>query len=265
MEFSLIEWAKTHRELPGQCDSKTISYPEHGAQHLARIESNHFWFTSRRRLILKILKQQLSIGARGLDIGCGSGFNADFLSTHGFPTVGIDAHKIQRQPGPHTLGFVRGNIFSIEPHAEFDFVTLLDVIEHIEDDQKFLQHVTRFIKPGGFILITVPAFSWLWSSIDTVSGHYRRYNKIQLRTLAENADLLPKKQYYFYGSILPLYMLSRFMARFQDAKNVSEVESLPSPLVNSTLKKILQAEELGLALGGLPIGSSAFTLLRKKL
>ncbi len=265
MEFSLIEWAKTHRQLPDQCDSKTISYPQDGAQHLARIENDHFWFISRRNVILKLLQKHLTIGARGLDVGCGSGFNADYLSGHGFPTVGIDAHEIQRQPGPNTLGLIRGNIFSIEPRAEFDFVTLLDVIEHIDDDQRFLQHVARFVKPGGYVLITVPAFSWLWSSIDTISGHYRRYCKAELRSLAQKANLKVEKQYYFYGSILLLYMASRFLARFQNAKSVNESETLPSPIVNTILKGTLRFEELGLTFGGLPVGSSAFFLLRKNL
>lgn len=265
MEFSLIEWAKTHRELPGQVDSKAISYPQNGAQNLARIESDHFWFTSRRRLILKILKQHLKPKAQGLDIGCGSGFNADFLSNSGFPSVGIDAYEIHRKPGRQTLGFIRGSIFSINPSAEFDFVSLLDVIEHIEDDQKFLEHVSRFIKPGGYILITVPAFSWLWSPIDEMAGHYRRYTKAQLRKLANSANLKIEKQYYFYGSTLPLYMMSRLMTRFKNSQKVSDSESLPSPIVNSTLKVILKLEEAGLALGGLPFGSSAFILLRKEL
>lgn len=258
---SLKEWVKSNESLP--ITNQVISYPEVGVETLNAVEAEHFWFEVRRRIVLNLLKKNLGVQGVGLDVGCGSGFTTLWLSEHGYPTLGIDAYPIHRHPG-NSLGFLKGDIYGIEPQPEFDFVVLLDVIEHIEDDVRFLQQVRKFLKPGGIIVVTTPAFSWLWSSVDKMSGHFRRYTKSSLAKKARAAGFGVEWQSYFYASTLPLYFATRLMSLFFRARKVSNVESMLSPVVNGILRFLVRQEEKALKYGGFPVGSSLFALLRRQ-
>ena len=84
------------------------------------------------------------------------------------PTIGVDAQTIPCN-AVYSPGLLHGDIFAVTPKPEFDFILLLDVIEHIEKDRDFLRHVSQFLKPGGFIVVTTPAFQSLWSPVDVMA------------------------------------------------------------------------------------------------
>ena len=240
-----------------------IHYPESGAGWLQQIEEDHFWFTSRRNLILRLLRRHgLKSSGEGLDIGCGSGFTTGWMNHQGYKTYGIDAYLPPLMRGGASRSFVTGDIFSITPAEEFDFVLLLDVIEHMEDDLKFVDQASRFLKPGGLMIISVPSFKWLWSSVDDAAGHQRRYTKRTLSELASKtrSGMHLEFQSYYYGTLLPLYLLSRL--RKNDAKTLKS-ETSPPGVINSLFKEILKFEMGLLGAGGLPVGSSLFSVLRK--
>jgi|GEM_PF-546267 len=262
LAFSLIERAKTHSHLPRE-GSVPISYPEDDATKISQVEEQHFWFVARRQWVLTQLKRHCQPGARGIDIGCGSGFTSLWLSQHGFPTLGTDAHRIVYKSTPPHLGFLQGDIRAVTPQAEFDFLTLLDVVEHVADDEMFLRHCLKFLKPNGIAVITTPAFMWLWSDIDTMSGHFRRYTKTTMQKIIhpQSAQLLSQK--YFYGSLLLPYLASRMMTRFKSAEKISQEERLLPPTVNKVFNGLLALENQFSFLGGLPLGTSLFTVIKK--
>lgn len=261
--LSLIRAGKHLTEI----DTDIVNYNEDGGQFLAQTEADHFWFTVRRDVVLsKLRKSGLKKGALGLDVGCGTGFTAHWLSENGFPTAGIDAYPPRVGQNNSSLGFVRGDIFSIEPKPEFDFLLLLDVLEHIDDDSRFLTQALKFLKPGGMVIISVPAFQWLWSPVDEAAEHLRRYNKGEMNRIIQSvADVATlQSQFYFYGSTLLPYWISRKRIKKLDGVLTSEAEAKPHWLVNLALKVILGLERhLLVPIGGLPAGSSLFVVLRK--
>ncbi len=241
--------------------TKEISYPAEDFQVLAQLEPDHFWFVSRRRQILKLIRKFCKpVGGpvSGLDIGCGTGFTSVWLTEKGLPTWGVDGHEGFKhyQDAKRGAGFLSGDIFSIEPLPEFDFILLLDVLEHIADDRAFFLQALRFLRPGGIAVITVPALQSLWSRNDEIAGHYRRYDKKSMtRLFRDTGSVEVKKLHYFFGTTLPLYWLSQ--------KSNMKREAKPSAFVNQTLKGVLFLESQLTAIGGLPLGSSLFACVAK--
>jgi SAM-dependent methyltransferase len=277
MPTSLIELIRRGEHL-ATATGASIHYPEGGHRRLAAVEEDHFWFTQRRELVLRLLtrflardqgRQPNECAPVGIDVGCGSGYTAAWLTERGIPTYGQDVYggfrDLQRQG--RGIGFIQGDITCVDPVPEFDFALLLDVIEHIPDDKGFVDHVGKFVKPGGILVITVPAFSWLWSSIDDASGHLRRYVKRDIRAL----EILPVSRLaiefssYFYAATLPLYIASRFALKFQSRgkRDAQRAELKPPTWANGMLNTLLRAEQALLLSVGMPVGSSLFLVVRK--
>jgi SAM-dependent methyltransferase len=250
-------------------DCPTVHYPEGDAAVLAQIERTHFWFVERRNVVWQFLSKA-GIVARasqgepihGIDIGCGSGYTAAWLSGRGLPTVGVDVFPGFSQYSGQAAGFVQGDIMSIEPKGEFDFVLLLDTIEHIEDDGAFLSQAMKFLAPGGTLVISVPAFSWLWSYNDVVAQHQRRYTKASLTRLVKSTDRPLERLglMYFYASTLPLYFASRRAPKASEAAQA--MERAPHPFVNAALGNVVALERALLFPRGAPVGSTLFGAFR---
>ncbi len=258
---SLKEMLKSGQNLP-PVQANAISYPAEDFQTLSVLEPEHFWFVSRRHQILKLLKRFSNLSGdpiSGLDIGCGTGFTSVWLTELGVPTWGLDGHDGFKnfQNSNRGAGFLSGDIFSIQPLPEFDFILLLDVLEHIADDRAFLSQSLKFLRPGGIAVVTVPALQFLWSQNDKIAGHYRRYDKTSMTKLFLDVKTVEIKcLHYFFGSTLPLYWLSQKSSLKREAK--------PSAFVNQVLKFVLQLEGLLSTFGGLPMGSSLFACVQKR-
>src|SRR3989344_4017825 len=155
---------------------------------------NFFWWNVGRRRILKdvVTRHMDSRGAKILDVGCGPGGNILFLAEFGEVT-GLDSSD-------EALSFARGRGFSrvvkgdggALPFSDgtFHLVSALDVIEHIKDDERTLGEMFRVLKPGGLLLMTVPAYPWMWSEHDEALHHMRRYRAGELRTKIKNGGFL---------------------------------------------------------------------------
>jgi SAM-dependent methyltransferase len=151
------------------------------------VEDDHWWYRGRRRIIRAELDRlALPRPADVLDAGCGSGRTLLELVDYG-RVSGIELDPevaaVARERG---LGEVVQGRLEALPWAEdsFDLITCLDVIEHTPDDRETLAALYRVCRPGGFLLVTVPAHQFLWSAHDVYNHHYRRYSR---RTLQEAA------------------------------------------------------------------------------
>jgi 2-polyprenyl-3-methyl-5-hydroxy-6-metoxy-1,4-benzoquinol methylase len=266
MATSLLELSRglAGTDFP-RATASEISYPDFGAKNLAAMEQHHFWFTERRELTFRALSEHLRPGSVGADIGCGTGYTAVWLSERNYPTIGIDALPgfLPLRNSGRGAGFVQTDLMQCELEPEFDFIVLLDTLEHIRDDGDFLNHVIQMVKPGGYIFISVPAFQWLWSPVDDTSGHFRRYTKKSL------AAIVPARtsrvfSMYFYASLLPLFLAARTLAK-KNGGNAPASEYNPSPLVNRVCSRLLKWERSLFYPRGLPVGSSLFTLLKKEI
>jgi SAM-dependent methyltransferase len=175
-------------------------------------EQDHWWFRSRRDLIREQVGKataELSGAAAGqrlrlLDFGCGTGFNLKLLSEFGDVT-GADRFREQDEQFRLQHGFPLIDVErDLEANAgRYDLVTALDVLEHLDDDVAGLRTLARLLRGGGQILLTVPAYQWLWGGEDVISEHRRRYTSEELQRTCAAADLQVQFVSYFNFAILP--------------------------------------------------------------
>jgi SAM-dependent methyltransferase len=163
-------------------------------------DEHHWWYAGRRRILHAALgKLPLPRDARVLDAGCGTGRTMDELIGYG-EVHGFDLNPLGVE---HARG--RGHadvqVARLEeiPYQDdsFDLVTCLDVVEHTPDDGRSLRELLRVTRPGGWLVVTVPAYQLLWSSHDVANQHYRRYRRGQLAAAGETAGWVPAAWTYF--------------------------------------------------------------------
>jgi len=241
-------------------------------------EDHHWWFASRTRALKVLLDQYLpqTPDFRLLDVGCGAGNMIHHLSHYGqVKGIEIDPRpvKMARQRGYDVDQFDAAQPM---PFADnyFDAVTALDVIKHNEDDLAILADSYRLLKPGGQMIITVPALMWLWSHNDDINAHVRRYTAAELKQkLAQTGFTVGRVTYnnfFIFPLAASLILLRRFAkARPQLASHhldeaEYQVEMEPaSPLVNTILTWVGQIEAALISRVNLPIGTSLIAVARK--
>jgi SAM-dependent methyltransferase len=235
-----------------------------------RLEHEHWWFVSRRSIIEMVLRSQVkSIGPHSkiLDAGCGTGGNLDLLSSLGCDVTGLemepDAAEIARSKSGKAVYI--GSLPDQIPFADesFDLIVLLDVLEHIEDDIGTLASLTAKLKPGGNLLITVPAFSFLWSSHDEAHHHKRRYRLNELVGKMQHCNLQPKYASYFNTWLFPMIALVRILQNIVGSNQKTDDLSLPSPFLNKILRGVMSSERHILKRGKLPFGVSIMAIGQK--
>ena len=217
--------------------------------HIA-VEDHHWWFVGRRRILLDIASALLPPSADHLviDVGCGTGANAAAFARH-YRCVGIDisAEAIEaakmRFPdvdficgaAPEALGELAGRA---------DLFVVSDVIEHIEDELSFVSDLVIAMKPGAFLVITVPADPELWTQHDESFGHFRRYLPDTLREVWSGLPVAELGVAAFntrlYGAIKAVRYLNRRLRRTSGAAGTDF--AMPPAPVNLALEKLLGGE-----------------------
>lgn len=233
-------------------------------QHL-ELEERHWWFVARRRILLSLLKRSIASksGLEILDAGCGGGATMKSLGRYG-RVLGMEispqAAEYNREQGRRVvLGSVEEMPF---PDDSFDLVLALDVIEHVSDDLGALKELFRVLRPGGSLLVTVPALRMLWSEHDVANGHYRRYTSGELGRRAKTAGLEVVDTGYFNTILFPAILAVRTLGRLRPKNGASDVSEVPKPL-NSLLTAIFSLERHLVGRVKLPLGVSALCLARK--
>ena len=231
---------------------------------MAAHDSTHWWYTARRDILADYLAREgdLPKDARILEIGCGTGHNLPMLAAFGtVDAIEIDpaardiasarlGKPVGAAPLPELAGVERGG---------YDLIAVLDVVEHIEDDVGALRAMAECLKPGGKILITVPAHQWMWSAHDVVNHHHRRYSKASLTRAIHAAGLAPRKLGYFNSLLFPLAAASRLVGRLT-GKDDSD-DSPPPKIVNTLFEAIFRLERHLVGRVPLSPGVSIITLV----
>jgi SAM-dependent methyltransferase len=235
----------------------------------AKIEDIHWWFKTRREIILSVLKRYVPVhqGMLLAEIGCGTGGNLKYFKDY-YRVTGSDISPLAVKyasgragcsvcPGDFRDAFA-GQL------KDADAVILADVIEHIEDDAVFIKDVVDLVKQNAIILITVPAHMSLWSRHDVVLGHRRRYTVKTLRALWEG---LEAEEIYFspFNSLLSPFIALFRLLKIAGSDEAASDLSLPSGWINYLLYKIFIAERTLIRLFPLPFGISYLAVLRKVL
>ena len=185
---------------------------------MAAYDQVHWWYTARRRVLSALIKRLIPLpaGARILEIGCGTGHNVPML--RGFGTVdAVELDPDARAIASDRLGMpvIGASLPVLEgvPEGQYDLVALLDVIEHVADDAAGMAGVARRLRPGGRVLLTVPAHQWMWSAHDLLNHHHRRYSRRSLEQLVEGAGLKLERIGYFNSLLFPLAVAQRWAGK----------------------------------------------------
>jgi len=200
---------------------------------------------------------------RILDIGCAGGVAFDDFSRFGEVT-GIEPDPQLANSTPRWHEHIHQRMFSsdYQPNEQFDMITMLDVLEHIEDDVSTLEHLYSLLKPGGHAILTVPALKWLWSVHDEINLHFRRYNRGPFQQLLVNTGFEVLKVRYLFGWSLGLVYLRTWIK----PKNVQDYRvSVPFAPLNALLAGLTQFENKIADVVGPwpPLGSSLLAVVRK--
>jgi SAM-dependent methyltransferase len=236
------------------------------------LESRHWWFRAKRRIVLALLERSLGRpGAAGprrvCDVGCGCGMMLAELAARGCDVAGIDASdKAVEYCARRGVRVIRGLLPDDAGRlpGRFDAVLMLDVLEHIERDRAALESALALLKGGGVLILTVPAFAWLWGRHDERHGHVRRYDLASLRKLlAGHAHARAEFVSYMNALLFPLALVSRLADGLAGARGASAELALPPPEANRLLEEVFASERHWLAAGGrFPFGLSLVAVLR---
>lgn len=254
--------------------------PEYFAPLFA-VEDRHFWFSARRQIMGRLLTQFAQQGQpmrRMLEVGCGDGNMLRLLEQvgeHSF-VVGLDAfaeglaYARQRT----TCALVQGDLHHPPFQTEFDMIGAFDVLEHLADDVQMLIDLHALLAPGGMLLITVPAYASLWSEVDELARHCRRYAPEDLREKLTLSGYQVEYVTPYMCSLYPLVWLSRKVAhwlrrrisrRTPSAQEEFAQELRILPGINTLLIWILMQEVwLLMRRATLPCGTSLLAIARKK-
>lgn len=234
---------------------------------MAAAEGRHWWFAARRRIIARMLRRlDLPADARILEIGCGSGGNLEMLRAFGhLEAIEFDdaARAVARERSDIAIG--RGALPDGLPEfaAPFDLVVMLDVLEHVERDEQSLGRLIGLLKPGGHLMLTVPAFRFLWSAHDTFHHHYRRYRRGPLRRMLEQAGFDLDYAGYFNTFLFPLVAGARLLDRVMGGGDPQAGLKVPAAPLNAVLREIFALERLIVPVLPLPFGVSLLIIACK--
>ncbi len=231
---------------------------------MAELDQHHWWFLARRDILSTLLDRAVGQkkGARILEIGCGTGHNFSMLGRFGT----VDALEIDdkaRDLASTRLGRAVGDaalpaLDGVEDGA-YDVIALLDVLEHVEGDEAALLGIRKKLKPGGKLLITVPANKWMWSAHDVAHHHHRRYARGELLAVARKAGFRVDYTSHFNTVLFPLIAAARIVGKLMGRDSADDAQ--PPAAINATLRGLFAAERHIIGRTSLPFGVSLVTIL----
>jgi len=229
-------------------------------------ENIHWWFVARRLILRKVINQYFSENTKGkvLEVGCGSGGNLQMLKAYGdISAMELDDDARKMANSRSVCNVKKGKLpYDIPFDDDFDLICMLDVLEHIDDDLAALQAVRKKLNQKGTLVITVPAYKFLWSAHDVANHHKRRYLRKQLINIVSESGLNVKYITYFNTFLFPVIAATRTINNVLGKKTGSDVD-MPSNLVNNLLKTIFSSEQAILPSVSFPFGVSILLVAEK--
>jgi SAM-dependent methyltransferase len=227
-------------------------------------DRRHWYFRGRLEVLLRVIERTLPPPpCRVLELGCGTGNVLQALGRFG-QVVGIERDPELRAVGCAAGLDIRAGALPDDvpvPDGWADAVLLLDVIEHLDDDLAALRAARAAARPGGAVIVTVPAYAWLWSGHDVALGHRRRYSTARVRAVLTAAGLHVAHVGYFNTVLFPAIAGVRLAKRL--LRLTGHDLHRPAPLVNEALTRLFALERHVALRPGLPFGTSVVAVARR--
>jgi len=233
-----------------------------------KIQKKHWWFVGRRKIVFSMLASYFPArhNLMALDAGCGCGFMLEDLKQFG-TVYGIDASidaLFFSKKTSYLAHLVRSSLEFLPFNDEtFDLITVLDVLEHVDDDFKALENLYRILKKDGMIIIHVPAFMFLWSGHDEINQHKRRYTLVQLRRVLVSSGFTVEKITYSNMLLFPIVYIVRLIRNLQGKGPESDFNIKLHSISNMMVTKIFAFEKYLLQYMNFPFGVSILCIARK--
>jgi SAM-dependent methyltransferase len=230
---------------------------------MAELDELHWWYRARRGVIAALIERHAKPppDAALLEVGCGTGHNLPMLAEFGrVDAIEIDEEArtiAEKRLGRPIHGSRLPELPGIAEH-HYDLIGAFDVIEHVDEDHAAVASLAKRLKPGGKLVVTVPAHQWMWSAHDVVNHHQRRYSKAGLKALIDGSPLKLEKIGYLNSLLFPLAVGARFAGKLV-GKDSSD-DTLPPKPVNWAFEKIFGLERHLVGRLPLPPGLSLFAV-----
>jgi len=215
-----------------------------------------WWYHGRRYAVTLALKRAGNLPqGKVLDFGAGRGAACTMLRAYG----SVDAYEIDQESAEACRARGYEKVFTDMPPVEnqYAFVSALDVVEHIEDDAGAVLGLYERMQKGGLLVVTVPAFMWLWSAHDKTHMHFRRYDKKSMTELLTRAGFTVEYVTYWNMTLTPMAYLMRKVGAGGGALLT------PSPVVDALLTALVWLESRLMYFTSLPFGISFVAVARK--
>lgn len=238
------------------------------------LEDRHFWRIAKRELILELVEDNKPEPASGerlrlLDIGGACTLLTRELGRFGDITL-VEHDEKTAKFAEETLGLQvhHGSLPDRLPKdlgGPFDVVTLIDVLEHIDDDVAAARSVLEIMRPGGLLIASVPAVPMLWGEHDVSVHHKRRYMARTLRPVLEAAGFMIERLTYHTSLLFPAVFAQRMWSRLRrGVKEHAEYPvKVPPAIINRPFYSIMNLERRLMRKFDMPIGSSLVAICRR--
>lgn len=223
-------------------------------REMAEVENKHWWFVARRA-ILKSLINRFRLEGKTLEIGPGTGGNLELFNSD--VTVLEPSAEAIKFLSCRNVKIIKGKLGEVETKERFQFIACLDVLEHLDNDKESLKQIFNLLEPEGKLLLTVPAYNFLWSSHDEELHHKRRYNLTELIKLVASSGFQIEFKSYFNFLLFPLALVSRLFGQAG--------RSLPGNAINTSLLKVFMLEKFLLKYLRFPFGLSIVVICKRKI
>ncbi len=236
---------------------------------MSRTEAVHWWFKGRREIISHIISEMdLRPNASILEIGCGTGGNLEMLSQFGNVSgmeMNNNALATAKTYSKNRYDLRQGTCPDLSTFSKrtFDLICMFDVLEHIDLETETLREAAKLLTEDGRIILTVPAYQWLWGMHDEFLHHKRRYNASNLRIAADAAELGIRKLTYFNFLLFPIAAGTRIMEKLVGGKRPIGAE-IPPTAINRALTWIFAAERFAVSRFHIPFGVSLLAILEPR-
>jgi 2-polyprenyl-3-methyl-5-hydroxy-6-metoxy-1,4-benzoquinol methylase len=225
---------------------------------------DHFWVKRRFEVMHKVTRGLIEGTPAWLDVGCGTGvLQSHCRKKYGITVTGADLNAVALEQNPN--GAENTLCYDINSRKEqlreaFDVVSAMDVIEHLDDEEQFVESLLYHLKPGGLLLINVPAIQLFYSNYDVEAGHKRRYHRKDITRLARTHRLKAERWSHWGLSLIPVLIARNIVTSFSERSKIIERGFSPSsPVIEKFLMFLARLESLPNHL----VGTSLMAVFRK--